>query len=252
MSKMTTVEQHGEIGVLTMNRGVTNALNLDFVEELHSIVKEVEDDETVRGLVLQSSNDKFFCIGFDIPQLISLPRDDFAHFYRSVSSMYLDLFALPKPTIAALTGHATAGGCILALACDYRYIAEGRKLMGLNEIKLGLPVPFIADLILRDLVGIRYSREIVEVGEFYAPDQTSEMGMVDEVLPLEQVRSAAREKLETIIEMPGQAYSMIKSNRVEGIVQEIRKLQETKESAFLDRWYAEDTRRLLKAAVSKF
>jgi enoyl-CoA hydratase/carnithine racemase len=252
MSKMTTLERHGQIGILTMKRGVTNALNLDLVEELQLAINDVKEDETLRGLLLQSSNDKFFCIGFDIPQLIPLPRDDFAHFYRSVSSMYLDLFALAKPTIAAITGHATAGGCILALACDYRYIAEGRKLMGLNEIKLGLPVPFIADLILRDLVGLHYSQEIVGIGEFYTPDQTSEMGMVDEVLPVEQVRSAAREKIKTIIEMPGPAYSMIKSNRIERIFEEIKSHYQAKESAFIDRWYAEDTRRLLQAAVAKF
>ena len=201
---------------------------------------------------MESSNDKFFCIGFDIPQLISLSRDDFTHFYRSINQMFLELYSLPKPTIAAITGHAIAGGCILALVCDYRYIAEGRRLMGLNEIQLGVPVPFIADCILRDLVGVRYSREIVETGDFYNPDQTLQMGMVDKVLPLEEVRTGAREKVKSLSEMPSQAFAIIKANRVEGITQEMTVQNEAQEAAFVGRWYAEDTRKLLQEAVSKF
>lgn len=78
---------------------------------------------------------------------------------------YLALYTLPKPVVAAITGHAIAGGCILALCCDYRFISEGRKLMGLNEVKLGVPVPYLADRVLHALVGTRYAREIIESGE---------------------------------------------------------------------------------------
>lgn len=253
MSKtMITLEQDDNIGILTMSRGVTNALNLDFIDELNTTILEVKNDDSIRGLLLESSNDKFFCIGFDIPQLISLPRSDFADFYHSFNTTLMELFAMPKPTMAVITGHAIAGGCILSLACDYRYIAEGHKLMGLNEIKLGVPVPFLADRVLRDLVGIRYSREIMELGEFYPPDQSHQMGMVDEVLPLEEVRSAAREKIRLLAQMPSQALAIIKANRIGATVEEVTKLNEDKVDAFADRWYADDTRRLLQKAVAKF
>jgi enoyl-CoA hydratase/carnithine racemase len=249
---MISLDRHEHIGILTLNRGVTNALNLDFADELAEVIQDVKSDDSIRGLLLQSSNDKFFCIGFDIPQLISRSRDEVTGFYRSFNRTCLELYSMPKPTIAAITGHAIAGGCILALLCDYRYIAEGRKLMGLNEIQLGVPVPFIADCILRDLVGVRYSREIMDTGDFYTPDQTLQMGMVDKVLPLEEIRSAAREKVLMLSEMPCQAFAMIKANRVEGVVEEATKQNAAKEKAFVDRWYAEDTRRLLQEAVSKF
>jgi enoyl-CoA hydratase/carnithine racemase len=249
---MISLDRDGQIATLTLNRGVTNALNLEFINEFASLIQEIKADETIRGLLLESSNDKFFCIGLDLPQLISLSRSEFTGFYRSFNRICLELYAMPKPTIAVITGHAIAGGCILALLCDYRYIAEGRKLMGLNEIQLGVPVPFIADCILRDLVGVRYSREIMETGDFYPPDQTLQMGMVDKVLPLEEVRSTAREKIDLLSEMPSQAFAMIKTNRVEGVVQQVTKKNAAKDAAFIDRWYADDTRRLLHEAVSKF
>ena len=74
----------------------------------------------------------------------------------------------------------------MALCCDYRFIAEGRKLMGLNEVKLGVPVPYLGDCILRHLVGARHARDIMDTGDFYHPEVLLQMGMVDQALPLEK------------------------------------------------------------------
>lgn len=250
--KMISFDRHQEVGILILNRGITNALNLEFFEQLIASIHETKQDDSIRSLVLESSNDKFFCIGFDIPQLISLSRDDFTVFIRSFNRMCLELYTLPKPTVAAITGHAIAGGCVLPLLCDYRYIAEGHKLMGLNEIHLGVPVPFIADCILRELVGGRHSRNIVESGDFYTPEETFKMGLVDEVLPLEDVRSAARDKALSFSKMPAQAFAMIKENRVDRVVQQVVDQQNAKVSDFVERWYAEDARKLIQGVVSKF
>ena len=112
------------------------------------------------------------------------------------------LFTFPKPTAAAISGHAIAGGCILTLCCDYRYIAEGRKLMGLNEIKLGVPVPYVADCILRSLVGFRHAREIMESGDFYQPETSFQKGLVDAVLPLENVLAPVASRVDIFCQTP--------------------------------------------------
>jgi len=168
--KLIYTEFRDEVAVLKLNRGVTNALNLQLVSQLAENLQTVRDDSDVQGLVLSSFNEKFFSIGFDIPELIKLTIDDFRVFYQVYNRICVDLYTLPKPTIAAITGHAIAGGCILALCCDYRFIAEGRKLMGLNEIKLGIPVPYPGDCILQHVVGTRNAREIMGTGEFYDPE----------------------------------------------------------------------------------
>lgn len=134
--KLIHVEHQDEVVLLKLNRGITNALNLQLVNQLAEHLQNVRANSDVHGLVLGSSNEKFFSIGFDIPELFELARKDFRVFYHAFNRVSMALYTLPKPTIAAITGHAIAGGCILALCCDYRFIAEGRKLMGLNEIKL--------------------------------------------------------------------------------------------------------------------
>lgn len=249
---MIRVERSGEVAVVKLDRGVTHALSPGLVGELAETLRGLEGDPGARGLVLAGSGEKFFSIGFDIPGLLALPEDDLRGFYRSYNRACLALYAFPKPTVAAITGHAIAGGCILALCCDYRFIAEGRKLMGLNEIKLGLPVPYPADRILRQIVGARDARDIVEGGEFYASEKLLPMGMVDEVMPLEEVLPASVKKAGALGALPGEAFRMIKRNRVEPVVEEIRRALEERERVFLECWHSDEARALLEEAAKKF
>ncbi len=249
---MIGVEYHNRIAVLKLDRDVTNAINLELVAELDRTLHKVKQDSNLHSLVLTSSNEKFFSIGFDIPQLFKLSRNDFKVFYQAFNRLCMNLYTLPKMTIAAITGHAVAGGCILALCCDYRYIAEGKKKMGLNEIKLGVPVPYLADCILNQIVGFRNAREIMDTGEFYLPDELVQLGMVDRILPLEQVLTKAIEKAQSMDEVSLGAFTMIKRTRVEMVELQVLAKQEEKEKIFLDSWYSDEARTRLKEAMGKF
>lgn len=249
---MIYVEREDSAALVKLNRGVTNALDLEFVNALAETFQRLKHDSDVRSLVLGSSNHKFFSIGFDIPRLFALPKKDFKVFYQTFNRVCLALYTFPKPTIAAITGHAIAGGCILALCCDYRFISQGRKLMGLNEIKLGVPVPYPADCILRDLIGVGNAREIVDTGEFFHPEQLLQLGMIDQVLPLEQVFAASIEKARSVSALPQEVFALIKRNRVEAVEAQVLSRLEEKERLFIERWYAGDTRERLKEAIEKF
>ena len=250
--KMIRIEHHGEVAIAKLDRDVTNTIDLQLVEELSETLQGVTHDPGVHSLVLGSSNERFFSIGFDIPQLFGLARQDFKFFYQTFNRVCMDLYTLPKPTIAAITGHAIAGGCILALCCDYRFIAQGRKLMGLNEIRLGVPVPYLADCVLRHIVGVRYARDIMDIGEFYQPEESLQMGIVDQVLPLEQVLPKSIEKARLLGGSPQEAFAMIKRNRVERVEAQVLTRLEEKERFFVDRWYSDEARERLREAMEKF
>jgi enoyl-CoA hydratase/carnithine racemase len=249
---MIKVTHHENVALLELDRSTTNPLSLECVEELAAAVRSVRSDPDVRGVVLSSSNDKFFSIGFDIPQLIAMGREEFQGFYRAFNRMAMELFTLPRPTVAALRGHAIAGGCILALCCDYRLIAEGRKLMGLNEVKLGVPVPYLADCILRSLVGVRSARDVMETGDFYGSEDLLAMGLVDQVVPLEEVADRALEKARLLGSMPPDGYGLIKLNRTDSVVHEVLPHWEARQEAFLDCWFSPEARKQLEEAMEKF
>jgi len=254
MKEYTFISLHNQeqIGIVSMKRGITNAIHQEMINELSDAFHYLKEDPNTRSAVLTSANEKFFSIGFDVPTLYELSKEDFSTYYRSFNQLWLDLFTIPKPTFAAITGHATGAGCILSLCCDYRITAEGRRLMSLPEINLGIPVPYIADCILRELTGLRYAREIMDTGALYNPQQLLLMGMVDEVVSTETLLSHCMEKALFMGNQPELAFQMIKKNRTEVIESQIRKFLKEKEQYFIDCWHSGKARQLLKKALEKF
>ena len=249
---LIAVERRQGTAILALTRGVTNAINLELVSELSEALRHIADDPGCRGLVLTGANEKFFSIGLDIPELFPLSPGEFTIFYRAFNRLCLDLFTLPRPTVAALAGHAIAGGCILALCCDYRLITEDKKLMGLNEIKLGVPVPYPADRILHNLAGWRVAREVMDDGEFYGGAELLTRGLVDLVLPAEKVLPAAVEKAAELSAHSLEAFALIKRNRTGPVRTGILADLDERERRFVEQWYAPRTRELLEEAMEKF
>ncbi len=249
---LISTEIHEKVAIITLDNGVTNTISQPMVQELHETINQIQDDQAAHSLVITSANEKFFSIGFDIPNLFDLSPAEFENFYDTFNAFALDLFTFPKPTLAAIPGHAIAGGCILVLCCDYRSIAEGRKLMGLNEIKLGVPVPYTADCILRDLIGTQRGRDVLELGEFYPPEEVLRLGMVDQVVAQDDVLPAAMEKAKALGEMPNKAYAIIKDNRTQPIKSKILADYEEKKRQFIECWYAPEGRARIKEAAEKF
>ena len=247
-----TVTHEDTAAIISLNRDVTNALNLKLIRELSTTLCTLEQDAGTHGIVLTSANDKFFSIGFDIPALYAQPLEEFRVFYQTFNRMCMQLFSFPKPVIAAITGHAVAGGCILALCCDYRYIAEGNRKMGLNEIKLGVPIPYPADCILRQTVGFRTYRDVVDTGDFYLPATLLNMGFVDRIVPADRLLLESIEKIPEISEHPPRAFVMIKETRVAPVLSAIHASLRRREEYFLSCWYSESTRRKLREAMEKF
>ena len=157
-----------------------------------------------------------------------------------------------EPVVVAINGHAVAGGCILALCADYRFVAKGKKLVGMNEIKLGVPIPYLADCTLRSLVGLKVARLVADSGDFYPPEVAHELGLVDEILELDALIPASLDRVRKIVESSLAAFTKIKQNRIEPIVEEYQKRKETKQEEFIELWYAAETRNRLKEAMSKF
>lgn len=249
---MLSVDRQGSVAVIALRHGTTNALSMALVTELGAVLDLLEVDSGVTGVVLTGSNEKFFSIGWDIPGLFGLPRHEFEHFFAAFERLCLRLYTLSRPTVAAVTGHAIAGGCILTLCCDYRFIAGGRKLMGVNEIRLGVPVPYLADCLLRDIVGGHTAREMMDEGGFYDPQQSLGMGLVDRILPVGEVVERAVEKAGAIGAWPRQAFALVKRNRVEEVEGRVLARQAEKRRQFMDCWFSEDARKRLQEAMAKF
>jgi len=249
---MISTEKTGKTALITLSRNVTNALNPELVEELNKSLKTIKTDNTISGAVLTGSNDKFFSIGWDIPELYRLNEREFRDFFRKFQDLCLTLFTFPKPVVAAIKGHAVAAGCILITCCDYRYIAGGKKLMGLNNLKNGLPLPVLPAFVLQSVVGTRNAREMVDSGDFYKQEQALNIGLVDKILPFDRVIPVSVEKARNLGALPAAAFSLMKKNRTEAVTKQAEEYMAENEKLFLECWFSDETRALLRQAVNKF
>lgn len=243
------IEPHDAVAVLRLNNGVTNAIGPQLVADLTDAVLQIKNQ--YKGMLL-AGGDKFFSIGLDLPELLQLDRAKMLEFYTHFNRAVLDLYTLPMPTASAIAGHATAGGAILALSCDFRYAAAGRRLIGLNEVKIGVPVPYLADLILRQIVGDRCATEMMFSGEFFEPQQAQKTGLVDAVFSAEDLEKEAVAKITALGDLPPQGLAQIKNNRVAQVRSRYDKLRQTETDSFLKCWFNPLVQELLRAAAHKF
>ncbi len=244
------IEKSGDVAVLTLNNGITNAISPDLVDNFSRVLDEIRKE--VKGLVLCGGK-KFFSIGFDLPCLLKLNRSGMSEFWVAFNRLVFDLYTLPFGTACAMEGHAVAGGNILALTCDLRLATtDETKKIGLNEIKLGVPVPYLADLILRQLVGDRAASRMILGGEFLSMSQAESIGLIDAIHPSELLRQCALKRVQEMTDLPPRAFAEIKSNRVEEVKFRYEKNGKAKSDSFLNCWFSDSVQEMLRETSKKF
>lgn len=122
-------------GTLRLSRGKVNALNQAVVDQLRKVLKDCESDPEITAIILTGTG-SFFSFGFDVPEFLSASKRQFIDYLMSFTDLYTYIFQYPKPVIAALNGHTIAGGCMLALACDYRVMVTGKAKI--SQMRLAL------------------------------------------------------------------------------------------------------------------
>lgn len=180
---------HGPVRHLRLNRPPANALSPELVSALGEELIRAPDDG-VRALVI-SGRPGMFSAGLDVPYLLRLDhhriRAAWDGFYRMLQS----LAASPIPVVAAITGHAPAGGTVIAMFCDRRVMADGDYKLGLNEVRVGIPLPPILYRALERLVGERCAERLAVNGEMLGTAEALACGLIDEIVPAAEVEERA-------------------------------------------------------------
>jgi len=230
---------------LWLSRGKVNALNGEVVAELRNTLLALENDPPTRAIILSGSG-KFFSFGFDIPEFFSFSKDDFRNFLRQFTGLYYYMFLYPKPIVAALNGHAIAGGCMLALSCDERLMVSGKAKISLNEIGFGSSVFAGSAEMLKYCVGGENASKILYSGALFNAGEAKALGLVGEVVPEKNLDAMATEIASNLGNKSNRAFASIKSLLRKSIAEKMKEKEEDSISEFIDIWYSESTRRNLE------
>jgi len=196
-------EERGKVTVLRMRHGKANAMDAALCEELVAALRAAGEDAS--GAVVLTGTGGIFSAGVDLLQLRDGGEAYLRLFLPALSASLRDLFFFPKPVVAAVNGHAIAGGCILVCACDYRVMARGKGRVGVPELQVGIPFPAVALEIVRFAIPAQRFQEVVYLGRTYDVDAAHACGLVDELVDADACLDRAIAMAETFAAAPAEA-----------------------------------------------
>ncbi|XP_041829929.1 enoyl-CoA delta isomerase 1, mitochondrial [Melanotaenia boesemani] len=205
-------DQNTGVAVMHMQSPPVNSLSLDFLTELCIGVEKLEMDKGCRGLIITSNQPKVFSAGLDILEMYGKSPERCGEFWKAVQEMWLKIYSSNMVTIAAINGSSPAGGCLLAITCDYRIMADNpRFTIGLNETQLGIVAPFWFKDTMVNTVGHRNTEMALELGLLYSPSEALKIGLVDQLVPEDQVLTTAMQTMTKWLAIPEHARQITKS-----------------------------------------
>jgi enoyl-CoA hydratase len=238
------------VAEIRLGCGKANALN---PRSVSAVARAFEDAEHAgsRGVVL-TGYDRYFSAGLDLVSLYDLERPAMDAFVREFDRTMLRVFAFPRPVVAAVNGHAVAGGCILALACDARLVREDDDVrIGLNEIRLGLPFPASALEIARQAIPTAALESVLYGGALYRPAEALGRGFIDGLASGGDVRAEALVLCRRLCEAPTDAFATIKGALKDPAVRRASAALDELRRAFVDAWFSPEARRRIGEARSR-
>ena len=205
---MVRHEDRGPVRVLTMEHGKVNALDIELLRDLIAAL-DAAAGAPVRALVLTGAGSSFSA-GVDLWRVLDGGPAYIEVFLPALAQCLEKLFTFPRPVVAAVNGHAIAGGCILACACDRRLMAAGRGRVGTPELHVGVPFPALALEIVRAATSDRMGAELALTGVTFLAEEALQRGLVDALLPPESLLAGACEVAASLAVIPAPAFALSK------------------------------------------
>jgi enoyl-CoA hydratase len=235
------LEHIDDVSVVTMTSNKVNAMDDDFFTDMQAAMAELQSGDPHPVVLTGTGN--CFSAGLNILELYDFDRTTLATFVDRFSETVLAWFSLPRPTIAAVNGHAIAGGCVLALACDLRIVSDNEAQIGLNEVQVGIPFPGVAFEVTRHALPHERIREVMLTGALYTPEEARTRGLVDEVVDPDALLARAIAVARTIASDSLEAYATIKAHLLAPALTRITESRARIDREFLDVWFSDAARR---------
>lgn len=190
MSEVVRFEVADGIGTIVLDRPKMNALDAEMQRQLVAVAEEATERDDVKAVIVWGG-ERVFAAGADVKEMAEMSYTDMAAHVRLLQRFSRALAAIPKPTVAAITGFALGGGLETALCCDFRVVADNAKL-GLPEITLGIIPGAGGTQRLPRLIGPAKAKEMIFTGRFVDATEALEIGLADKVVPAGEVLETAR------------------------------------------------------------
>lgn len=246
---LISVRDHGRVRELSLSRAPVNALHPALMEGLRSGLREARAAGC--PAVVISGRPGCFTAGLDVPELLRLDRAEMRRAWEEFFALLGDVATSEIPIAAALTGHSPAGGAVLAICADYRVMADGPYLVGLNEVEVGLPVPEVIYRVLAHVVGQRTAERLAVTGALLGPAEALRCGLIDEVAPVAEVVPRALAWLDGLLGRAPAAVAATRRRARQPLFDAFATVDSALIEKVLEVWFSPETQAAMRALVAR-
>jgi len=237
----------GDIAILTMVHGKANALTSEFCDALAAAVK---DAASARAIVITGTG-RIFSAGVDLPRLLDGGPAYAREFLPALHRLYDTVFFHPKPIVAAINGHAVAGGCVLACAADTRLMADNGTRTGITELLVGVPFPPLAFEIMRYVTAPQFFPSVIFGGATFLPGDARERGLIDEIVPADALMDRAVAAAEMLAALSPRAFAITKQQIRQPVAERTANNDGSHGAAVTEVWTTQATHDDIRAYVAR-
>ena len=246
---MIEIKSDAGIAVMTLTHGKANALDIEFCEALAARFMELRKSDATAVVV--TGQGKIFSAGVDLKRLSEGGADYVRKFLPTLHKLYHTVFNHPKPVVAAINGHAIAGGCVLACCADRRIMARESGRIGVTELLVGVPFPALAFEIVRFAVPPRHLPEFTLSGATYATDVALQRGWIDEIAePGDLIEDAVAVAQELALLSPA-AFAQTKAQFRQPVAERLKQSGEATDKKVTAIWTAPATLAYIRDYVAR-
>lgn len=247
---METVQYENVEGYahIRLSSGVANTLTTEVLQALSDAVERAESD--AKGILL-CGGEKFFSNGVDVEWALTQSRAEMRDLFLNLGNCLLRVLEFPRPVVGAIRGHAAGAACALFLACDYRYAATGRVLIGKPEVLIGVPNPYYGDQLLRFVAGDFVASDLIYTGRMIEAESAVSLQLVHAVGASAEIEALALERLATLGALSPDAFSESKRMRLGKLCAEIREQMSARVARQVEIWSSDEAQKRLKVAAAR-
>lgn len=237
---MIDVERNGRIALVRLNFPPVNALDAEVLAALAEGIDAI-DHSDASAIVLTGAGSSFSA-GANLFRVLQEGEEYVASSVPKLSQAFGALFTFPRPVVAAVNGHAIAGGAVLTCAADWKIAAAGDLKIGFGELRVGVPFPTWALEIARFAVRPDRLQEVIYFGRSYSPEEAVGRGMIDEIVPADRLLDRAFEVAERLASIPAITFEQTKRALHRPTAEWVRKHAARDDSIVRNAWTSSEIR----------
>ena len=245
---MIELESQSGISIVRMNHGKVNVMDIEFCRALTETLRLVEAGDSKAAIL--TGNDRVFSAGVDLVRAAEGGNDYLAEFLPALVDCFDAIFSFDKPIVAAINGHAVAGGCILASACDLRVI-HSKSRIGIPELRVGVALPSIAIEIMRFVAAADAFQTMVTVGKNFRGEEAINVGLADRLVDRDQLLGSAIDAANELLQIPATVFSISKKQMRAVACRNAQQNAAEFDSLVFDSWFSDEIRNVIEKYVKE-